>query len=476
MQRGIIIKSLKGVSIVSVDMAFIVPHPPLIVPDIGRGEERKIRDTVDAYEKAARMIADFKPDTIIVASPHSVMYGDYIHISPGEGAEGDFGRFGAPQVSIGKAYDREFVDELCMEAEKAGISAGVLGQREKSLDHGVLVPLYFIEKHYHDYRIVRLSISGLTALEHYKFGRCVAGAAEKLGRRALFVASGDLSHKLTADGPYGFAKEGPEFDSRLTAAMKTADFLKLLSFNEEFCETAAECGLRSFIEMAGALDGKALKTEFMSYEGPFGVGYAVCAYTVTGSDERRRFAQTFEEEQRKSLAETKSGEDEYVKLARLSLETYVNKGEYAKLPCDLPDDMINNRAGVFVSLKKDGRLRGCIGTISPVEPSIAEEIIRNAVSAGTGDPRFEPVEQGELDSLVYSVDVLGEAEPISSMDELDVRRYGVIVTKGFRRGLLLPNLEGVDTPEQQVVIALQKAGISSNDKYGMERFEVVRHK
>jgi AmmeMemoRadiSam system protein A len=129
-----------------------------------------------------------------------------------------------------------------------------------------------------------------------------------------------------------------------------------------------------------------------------------------------------------------------------------------------------------VSLKKHGRLRGCIGTISPVEPSVAEEIIRNAVSAGTGDPRFDPVEEDELDSLVYSVDVLGDAENISSMDELDAKRYGVIVTKGYRRGLLLPNLEGVDTPEQQVAIALQKAGIPANDKYSMERFEVVRHK
>jgi AmmeMemoRadiSam system protein A/AmmeMemoRadiSam system protein B len=460
----------------SVDMAFIVPHPPLIVPDIGRGEEGKIKDTVGAYERTARMIADIRPETIIVASPHSVMYGDYIHISPGESAEGDFGRFGAPGVSIGKAYDRELVDELCIKAEQAGISAGVLGEKEKSLDHGVLVPLYFIEKYYKDYKLVRLSISGLSALEHYKFGQCVTEAVEKIGRRAVFVASGDLSHKLTSDGPYGFAKEGPEFDNQVTAAMKTADFSKLLSFNEEFCEAAAECGLRSFIEMAGVLDGKALKTGFMSYEGPSGVGYAVCAYTVTGSDESRRFAKIVDEEQKRSLAETKQGEDEYVKLARLSLETYVNKGKYAALPAALPADMMNNRAGVFVSLKKGGRLRGCIGTISPVEPSIAEEIMRNAVSAGTGDPRFDPVEQSELDSLVYSVDVLGEAEPVTSMDELDAKRYGVIVTKGFRRGLLLPGLEGVDTPGQQVAIALQKAGISVNEKYGMERFEVVRHK
>ncbi len=460
----------------SLSHAFVVPHPPLIVPAVGRGEEKKINDTVEAYEKIALAIAKLKPETIIVATPHSVMYGDYIHISPGERAKGSLAKFGAGGVSISKEYDTEFAGELCQTAQSAGVHAGMLGEKDKALDHGALVPLYFIEKYYSDYKLVRVSISGLPATEHYRFGQCVAKAADKLNRSAVFIASGDLSHKLTVDGPYGFAGEGPEFDQQITAAMKSADFIKFLEFSEDFTEAAAECGLRSFIEMAGALDDKSLDTEFLSYEGPFGVGYAVCAYTVTGSDESRRFLQRFEERQIKNLMETKNAEDEYVRLARLSLETYVKTRGYAALPQDLPEEMLSRQPGVFVSLKKGGRLRGCIGTISPAEPSIAKEILRNAVSAGTGDPRFDPVEEDELSSLVYSVDVLGEAEPIESMEELDAKRYGVIVTKGYRRGLLLPNLEGVDTPEQQVAIALQKAGIASSDKYGMERFEVVRHK
>ncbi len=459
-----------------VNLALIVPHPPLIVPEIGRGEEKKIKSTVEAYNKAAKAAAAANPDTIVVISPHSVMYGDYIHISPGEEAEGDFGRFGAPRVSIRKKYDSEFAETLGGIAERAGISAGMLGQRDKSLDHGALVPLYFLEKYIRDYKLVKVSISGLTPVEHYRFGQCIAETAQRLGRNTVLVASGDLSHKLTFDGPYGFAKEGPEFDRQITEAMKAADFYKFLDFSEEFSEAAAECGLRSFIEMAGALDGKAVRTEFLSYEGPFGVGYAVCGYTPAGSDENRRFAVRYEAEQRNTIAKAKEGEDEYVRLARLSLETYVKTGRYVKLPDGLTDEMMNRRAGVFVSLKKGGRLRGCIGTISSTQPSIADEIIKNAVSAGTGDPRFEPVAEDELGSLVYSVDVLGEAEPIGSMEELDAKRYGVIVTKGYRRGLLLPNLEGVDTPQQQVSIALQKAGIPVNEKYSMERFEVVRHK
>jgi AmmeMemoRadiSam system protein A len=172
----------------------------------------------------------------------------------------------------------------------------------------------------------------------------------------------------------------------------------------------------------------------------------------------------------------KSEEDEYVRLARQTLESYVINRKIIKKPDSLSHTLVSNRAGVFVSLKLDGSLRGCIGTISPTTPSIADEIIRNAISAGTEDPRFPPVSEDELPRLIYSVDVLGEAEKIESLDELDPVRYGVIVTKGHRRGLLLPNLEGVDTAEEQVSIALRKAGISPDENYQLERFEVVRHK
>jgi len=168
-------------------------------------------------------------------------------------------------------------------------------------------------------------------------------------------------------------------------------------------------------------------------------------------------------------------EDPHVALARKALEMYVTNGTIIGLPEVLPEDMAKRRAGVFVSIKKFGQLRGCIGTIAPTKKNIAEEIIYNAISAGTRDPRFNPVEEHELDSLVYSVDVLGEAEPIDSIDELDVKRYGVIVRAGSRSGLLLPDLEGVDTPYEQVSIALRKAGISPSEKYTMERFEVIRY-
>ncbi len=164
-----------------------------------------------------------------------------------------------------------------------------------------------------------------------------------------------------------------------------------------------------------------------------------------------------------------------VKLARDTIEAYVKTGKTISLPSHLTDEM-KGMAGAFVSIKKHGDLRGCIGTFSPTQPNIASEVIQNAISAATRDPRFPPVTPEELDSLDISVDVLTEPEKIASPDELDPKRYGVIVTKGWKKGLLLPDIEGVDTVEEQIYIAKRKAGISPDEEADMERFEVKRYK
>ena len=455
--------------------AFILPHPPIIIPSVGKGEEQKIRKTTAAYERAAREIAELGPDTVVVLSPHAVLYADYLHIAPGEKAAGDFSDFGSGDPPLEFSCDTEFVAALSDEAAKLKIPAGTLGDKARPVDHGALVPLYFIRRHTGSFRLVRCSVSGLPALAHYRYGQCIARTASMLGRKVALVASGDLSHRLKEDGPYGFAKEGPEFDRQVTQAMRDADFLRFLTFDPDFCEAAGECGLPSFQILAGAFDGLKVEPEFLSYEGPFGVGYAVCGYRPLGPDESRKFGEKLERQSREVLEKRRAREDEYVRLARLSLETWVREGRRASLPEGLSAGLTQRRAGVFVSLKKDGQLRGCIGTIEPVQENVGIEIVRNAVSAGTRDPRFDPVTEEELSDLVYSVDVLGKTEPAPTMDDLDAVRYGVIVRSGARCGLLLPNLPGVETPKEQVSIALQKAGIPKGKPFSMERFEVVRH-
>ena len=456
--------------------AVMVPHPPVIIPEIGHGEEQKIRETSDSYRKAAAKIAGWKPETVVVISPHSVMYADYFHISPGTGAQGDFGQFRASQVKFQVDYDTEFVKVLAREAEARDIPAGTLGEREKRLDHGTMVPLYFLDRYMQDYRLVRVGLSGLPFTVHYELGECIRKTAELLDRDVVIIGSGDLSHKLKEDGPYGFQKEGPEYDERIMDVMGRGAFGELFDFSEDFCDKAAECGHRSFTIMAGALDGLKVKTERLSHQGTFGVGYGICIYEVTGSDPQRYFLEQYRRAQREAAERRKASEDSYVQLARKTVETYVRTGKKLRVPEGLPEEMYSRRAGVFVSLKEEGRLRGCIGTIAPVRGSIAEEIIENGMSAAAKDPRFHAVEPEELDRLEYSVDVLGETEKIDSPEKLDVKRYGVVVSRGYRRGLLLPDLEGVDTVEEQIEIARRKAGIPEDaEDIRLERFEVVRH-
>lgn len=455
--------------------AVMVPHPPLIVPEVGRGEEKKIQKTIDAYAEAAKFTAAHEPETIVILSPHQTMYADYFHISPGKGARGDLGNFRAKDVKFEISYDTEFVEELCLLAEQRGLPAGTLGEREKKLDHGTMVPLYFVERFCRDYRIVRIGLSGLPLTRHYELGECIREAAERLHRKTVIIASGDLSHRLKEDGPYGYREEGPAYDERIMEVMGAGDFSKLFDFSEKFCEKAGECGHRSFTIMTGAFDQTEVAAKRLSYEGPFGVGYGVCTFEALGENRERNFREQYEEKERKRLEKLREKEDVYVQLARKTIEKYIISGRKPEVTEDLPVELRERRAGAFVSIKKDGQLRGCIGTIQAVQSCLAQEIIENAVSASVRDPRFSPIEPEELEYLVISVDVLGETEKISSPEELDTKKYGVIVTKGRKRGLLLPNLEGINTVEEQIAIAKQKAGIGAREEVELERFEVVRH-
>ena len=458
--------------------AAVVPHPPIILPEVGRGVEEKISATAAAYEEVARRIVELEPETIIITSPHTVMYTDYFHISPGEGAAGTMEQFRAPQVALAVNYDIEFVQKLTASTMAEGVAAGTLGERNPSLDHGTMIPLRFLQKAGLDFdsvKFLRIGLSGLGAADHYKLGQIIAHVADEIGRKIFFLASGDLSHKLKADGPYGFVDEGPIFDGQLMNNLSRADFLSLLTMDDKLCSRAAECGLRSFWIMAGALDKLAVEAERLSYEGTFGVGYGIVYFNVGAADGSRNFATQLARFKADAAAKRKAKEDAFVKLARYSLETFVRTRKTAVLPDHLPEELTNRRAGAFVSLHKDGNLRGCIGTIAATQDNLAEEIIRNAISACSRDPRFDPVTIDELDDIEYSVDVLGEPERVFSLKDLDARRFGVIVENDGRRGLLLPDLEGVDTPEEQIAIAKRKAGIRPEEKVALFRFEVVRH-
>lgn len=457
--------------------AVAVPHPPIILPEVGKGEESKISATTDAYNLISRRIVNLNPETIIITSPHSVMYTDYFHISPGNSASGNMAQFRAPQVSISINYDAYFTKKLTENANTYNIAAGTLGERNPNLDHGTFIPLYFLKNAGLDFdrvKFVRIGLSGVNNSIHYRFGQAIAKTADDLGKNIFIIASGDLSHKLKGSH-YGTVAEGAQFDSEVMKNLGDADFFKLLTMDNALCNRAAECGLRSFWIMAGALDKKAVRAENLSYEGTFGVGYGVVYFNVGDADSNRNFGDQLANFKHYEAEKRKFKEDDYVRLARYSLETFVKTHKPAELPENLPEELINRRAGAFVSLHKEGNLRGCIGTIMATRNNLAEEILQNAISACSQDPRFNPVEVEELDDIEYSVDVLGEPERIFSVKDLDVKKYGVIVENGGRRGLLLPDLEGIDTVEEQIAIAKRKANIRADEKVTLWRFEVIRH-
>ena len=460
----------------SIVKAYTLPHPPLAIPAIGKGKDSKeIKDTLSAINVVTEEIAAIAPETIIYVTPHSTIYFDYFHISPGKSATGDMGRFGAPQVRFETRYDEELISEISHIAEQNSIHAGTKGERDSNLDHGVTVPMWFINQKYANYKSIRVSQSGMAPSEHYMMGQVIAKATELSERKTVLIASSDLSHKLQNNEAYGFAPEGSQFDKIIIDSIKNSDFSSMLKMPERIRERAGECGYNSLMILAGCFDRQNVESKLLSYEAPFGVGYAVASFTPTGENENKNVLEQYVEFVLSESDKRKNTEDEYQYLARRSLEHIIQTGEELSIPNGLPKEMLSKQAGVFVSLHKNGRLRGCIGTISPTTKSVAKEIIQNAISAGLSDNRFDQVAESELPYIDYKVDVLSAPESISDASELDVSRFGVIVTSGYKRGLLLPNLDGIDTVEEQIRIAKQKAGIGNDEIIKLERFEVIRH-
>lgn len=462
--------------------AFIMPHPPIIVPEVGRGQEKAVAQTIESMDKCAQRIAELQPDDIIIITPHGPVFRDAMALYYEDRISGDMGDFRAPQVSLLYDIDKPMVMGIADAAAQRDVATVLLDSRQMRrygirpmMDHGALVPLYFVDKRYHAPHLVHITYGFLSYDEIYAFGKAIQRAVEDSPKDVVIIASGDLSHRLTPDAPNGYNPRGLEFDQKLLELVRAGDVEGIMNMDKALVEAAGECGMRSIIAMLGVLDGYEFSADVLSHEGPFGVGYGVASIDVGRPSPSRELLDKIKEQRFIAMKQIREREDPYVALARQTVEAYIRDGKIIKPRSDLPSEMLNSRAGAFVSIHKNGQLRGCIGTISPVYENIAQEIIHNAISASTRDPRFEPVDESELDQLEYSVDVLAQPEPITSMDQLDPKRYGVIVRRGHRSGLLLPDLDGVDTPEQQVVIALQKAGIRPDEPYTMERFTVVRH-
>ena len=316
-------------------------------------------------------------------------------------------------------------------------------------EHSIEVQLPFIQYFRPDIKFVPITLSHANASIYRNIGVAIAKAIKDTGKEVVIVASGDMNHYESQKITHTKDRQAIESILKLEAGELLE---RVREFNISMCGYGtAACLIYAAKEMGP------VKTELVKYQTSGDVTHdfeAVVGYAGI----------IF-----KGLKESPQ-----VKLARETVESYVKRGEVPH-PKNIPPEM-KGKAGVFVSLHKGDELRGCIGTIEPDEPNIAQEIIRNAVQSSTQDPRFSPVTPEELPDLIYSVDVLTEPEPVKSEKDLDPKKYGAIVEAGWRRGLLLPDLEVVDTVKHQLEICRMKAGIGMEEPVKLYRFEVKRYK
>lgn len=397
----------------SLVLAVLAPHPPIVVPEVGRGEERQAQATVSALESMAAAVAGARPERLLLISPHAPFLGRGFYLRGQAELKGDLATFGAPEVRLELPGEPELAGQVADAFTGAGLASAVFGPDEErryglepGLDHGAMVPLSYLWRAGVRVPVLEMGIADLPPRESYRAGEVLGRLLRRAAPRTVLVASGDLSHRLFPGAPAGYDPGGRDFDQTVMQALGEGRTEELLSIDPARAEAAGECGFRSLLMALGALDEVGFTAEVLSYEGPWGVGYGVAILR---------------------LGRAEAGEGPLPRLAREALTGYLGEGRLPA-PGDLPD--LPSRAGVFVTLKKDGRLRGCIGTTGPTQPTLGEEIVRNAISAGLADPRFPPVVLAELAELEISVDVLAEPEPVHDHSELDPEVYGVIVRKG----------------------------------------------
>ncbi len=423
----------------------LVPHPPVMIPEVGGDDARCVRSTRRAMKRLARIIRRSAPDTLVLITPHAPTSFRHSYYYGGKQLWGDLAMFGAPDAAVEWLSDDMFLHQLKTLAGNRDLS--LTEGPADALDHGALVPLHFLGQAGIRCPAVVLSAPGWTREKLHELGVCIGEVSRSLGVRTVVLASGDLSHRLKEGAPAGYHRRGAAFDRAVMEALSVGDFEALASIDPDLIEAAGQCALNPLLVLGGALAHDTVKGQRLSYEVPFGVGYGVVMFKPSHP---------------------------VVALATRAIWTYVRHGVVLEAP--RLSDTLPEKAGVFVSLHAQGQLRGCIGTVEPAQDTLGHEIVHNAIAAATQDSRFAALTGEELPYVDVSVDILGPVEPVAALEHLDAQRYGVVVTKGARSGLLLPALPGVETAHEQLAIACQKAGLSPDDPcVKISCFEVMRY-
>lgn len=265
----------------------VMPHPPIVVPAVGGKCVHEVQATLDAMRTAGREAAGLSPEVIVLLSPHAPLEADRVTVCTAPRYTGSLGMFGAPQVQADLRGEVTLARAIVREAEARHVPLVEYGggSERVALDHGALVPLAFLlEELQRPPAMVELNFSFRDPQVHLSFGEAVGAAIDSYPARVLYVASGDLSHRLTPDAPAGYTPRGADFDRRMVEALRKGDLESLSDIPPGLIEEAGECGYRSLLVLAGLLRGRSFDSRLMSYEGPFGVGYMVGAIDLRNKD------------------------------------------------------------------------------------------------------------------------------------------------------------------------------------------------
>jgi len=437
----------------SITCAVLMCHAPIVIPKIARQDGPACASTTLGMRETARALVAHEPQLVVLVSPHTPRHEQSWGIVQDAELSGSFARFGHPDVALRFAGAPTAAQAIGRAASGYGLAThSVAGDH---LDHGALVPLYFLHEAGYRGPVVIIALPYPGRQTEVLFGEVLREAARACGERWAVLASGDMSHRLTVDAPAGYDPRAMLFDEAFVEHVRAGDLRGALALNPELIDAAAEDVLQSTAVAAGAIAFRARGLKVFSYEGPFGVGYLEALLYSDRAEIKHR-----------------SPPAELIEIARAAIEHELRGEAYSPPPLDHP---WQDARAVFVTLRSaNGDLRGCIGRTDPVHSCLAEEVADCAAAAATRDYRMTPLEPEELATLCFDISVLDDPEPVESRSELDPRCYGIVVTRGLRRGVLLPNVEGIDTAAEQLRLALQKGGIAASEPYRLERFTVSR--
>lgn len=457
-------------------IAALMPHAPVLLPEVAGGRVQAVAASIAAMSEAARRIVRARPQALVLVSPHAPRRGAAYTLRAGPRMQGSLESFGVPHLGVDLPSATSLADAIASAANARGVVIEWL--RDGPLDHGAVVPLWHLARAGWHGPTVVVGLNDSRTADQAEMGKAIAEAAHRSGRILAMVASGDMSHRLLPGAPSGFHPRAVEFDRALIDCLESGDFRRLQGLDPVLQDLAAEDAVDSAVVAASAGGWGAHGHEVLSYQGPFGVGYGV-AILYHDLDERRGGAGEEPQAQGSMVPEPWAEEDgesgsELPGIARRSLEA-VFRGEDG-MPAYEVTGLVAEPHPVFVTLRDvDGELRGCVGDLRPRLANTALEVWQLARDAAFRDHRFPAVTARELNRLRFEVSVVSPLEEVESEADLDAHFYGVVVeADDGRRGALLPDIEGVDTVEQQLAIVRRKGGIGVSEPVRLWRFTVKK--